>query len=283
MNLIPVLSIIILAVVLPGGFLLWLLEFTRPPVAGAAIMPEYEPPADIGPAEAGVLVDNSFTPRDAAAMLVALKLRGVIEFTVVADKVESLKMIVPQGSAAPAPLERLVLDRVFSGRGTVSAAEARRAFAGLRQRLARDVRLSLSEKGYYADDRLLAGMIAGAAAVASAGLSSGLMPVIGFVGGFGVAAALVLLIELGWIAVLLRPRLTKKGRAALAHLQGFKMYLSAVEGERMKWAEEKKDMIDRFTPYAIVFGISPHWAVELQAVTSSLLEDWPLLAPRAGR
>ena len=282
MDLIPVLAIVILVVALPGGFLLWLRELTRPPVAGAAIVPEYEPPADIGPVEAGVLIDHSFTPRDAAALLVSLKLRGVVDLTVVADKVESLKLVAPSGSAATAPLERLILDRVFAGRAAVSAAEASRAFAGLRRRLVQDVRRSLLQKGFYADDRLMAGVIAGAAAVAAISLSLSLVPAIGIIGGFGVAAALVLLIELAWIAVLLRPRLTAKGRAVLAKLLGFKMYLSAVEGERMKWTEEKQDTIDRFTPYAVVFGISLHWAVELQTVTSSLLEDWSFGTPAAG-
>jgi len=274
MNWIAALPIFVVVFVLPVGYFLWLRALYKPPEPGRAVAPEYEPPAELGPVEAGMLLDNAFTPRDAAAMFIGLKLRGVIDFTVVGGKVGSVRMLPGAETVRLAPVERLALDAIFAGRGAATADEAKAALAKVRRQLVGEARRLLKAKGLIADDRTLLTAVFLASAIAALIFAAGFVPVIGLVGALAVAASLILIAELAFIAALLRPRLTPRGREALAELQGFRMYLSAAEGDRMRWAEESQDKVDRFTPYAIVFGVSPHWSAQLQGITNSLLEDW---------
>src|SRR5205814_3252713 len=79
------LAVGVAAVVLLGGlFAVWRLWWTRGRDQGrprGAIVPEYEPPAKLRPAQLGVLVDESADPRDLVATIVDLAVRGYLTIT----------------------------------------------------------------------------------------------------------------------------------------------------------------------------------------------------------
>src|SRR5262249_55864756 len=51
----------------------------RDPDPGMSVAPMYQPPANMGPAEVGTLIDDSIDPRDITSILVDLAVRGYIK------------------------------------------------------------------------------------------------------------------------------------------------------------------------------------------------------------
>lgn len=257
--------------ILPAAYFLWLRHVNRPPEAGQAIVPLYEPPSGIGPAEAGLLMERALHPRAVAALVVDLHLRGLIEMNEIGGRVENLRRLPAADDAVLAPYERFLLDRLFERSSVIDIKAAGADLAACRLPLQALMRRRLREKGLMADRRLVAMMILVAAVIAA--LMLGLIIGFGFgpVAGIAVAAVLVFMGQLCYFA-LIQPALSEKGRQAISDIYGFRMYLGAVEGDRIKW-EEKEKNISRFTPFAVVFDISVTWSNKLQVLTKALLEN----------
>ncbi len=257
---------------LPVGYFYWLYRISRPVRAGKAVVPLYEPPAGIGPLEAGYLLDNALRPRTAAAAIVDLVLRGAVELVEVAGVVESLRLAPGAAQAGLSPFDRLLLDTIFGGGLSVAPKQAAVRLEAVRGRLRAAAARQLKDKGVIGKADFAPPIIFAASAVASVILLVGLAQAIGAFGAIGIWAACILLAELSYIGATLRPPLTERGRQAVADLLGFKMYLSAAEGGRIRWEELAEDKINRFTPYAVVFNVSLTWSLRLQSLTNALLE-----------
>jgi uncharacterized membrane protein len=80
---------------------------------------------------------------------------------------------------------------------------------------------------------------------------------------FTSAALLGLGLVLGAVALLVVagrfPARTGKGSAALARVQGFRLYIATAEAEQLKFLE-RENVFSEFLPYAIVFGLTGRWA-----------------------
>ncbi len=258
---------------LPVGYFFWLYRVSRPLKAGQAVVPAYEPPAGISPLEAGYLLDNSLMPRTAAAAILDLVLRGTIEIIEVGGVVEGLRLTPGSMDAGLSPFDKLLLVALFGGGIAATPKEAAARFQAAGGRLREAAARQLKEKGFIGKADYVPPIIFGASVVASVIFLVGLFDVLGAFGAVSLWAVCILLAQLGYIAATLRPPLTKRGRQAVADLLGFKMYLTAAEGARIRWEEIEEAKVNRFTPYAVVFNASVTWSTKLQSLTSALLAE----------
>jgi len=258
---------------LPVGYFVWLRQMTRPPAAGRAVAPEYAPPEGFGPAEVGLILENALHPRALAAMVLDLHLRGFIEIVEVGGTVAGLRRSGASGVDSLTACEQLLLGRVFAGSDAVPVARAAAAVSGLRRELGTCLRLELRRKGVYEDMGAAPMIIFGSAVLAAATLSFGLFRALGLFAATAVGAVIVLLSQLGYFAATVRPPLSAAGRKLAATIDGFRMYLGAVEGERIKWETLEAGTVNRFSPYAVIFDIDITWANRLQGLTKALLAN----------
>jgi len=253
------------------------------------IVPRYEPPDGLSPAETGTLVDNRADLRDITATLVDLAVRG---FLVIEERDRegllglwsSKDFTLRRQKEQPGDLklhERAVLHGIFLGRGdAVDLSDLKNEFyrelPGIRD-LIFD---ALVGRGYYArrPDQVrttcwvvaaivgvtsfLAAALAGNAAVDLLGGS----PVTIFVAG-ALSAAVVF--AFGWVM----PARTAAGAQALEGVLGFEEFLARVESDRIARVEKTPEMFEKFLPFAMALGVEHQWARAFEGICQKP-PDW---------
>ncbi|KPJ85321.1 hypothetical protein AMJ57_03505 [Parcubacteria bacterium SG8_24] len=260
---------------LPVGYFVWLyLMYRRPPVRGRALVAEYEAPPEIGPAEAGYLLDGRLRARALAATLIDLMLRGIIRIEVEDSRVRRLQLAGRPEEAGLEPYEMVLLSDLFTDGPSVDAVSAARRIRSGERRLKDSVRSWLDHQGYLGARDWSRPIIAVSAAVGALITAMGLWSTAGFAAAVVQLTVSVALIEYFYIAATWRPILSRRGQEAVWHLLGYRRYLEAVESGRIRWTEERDAAgLHRLSPYAVMYGITPVWATRLQQVTEALIGD----------
>jgi uncharacterized protein (TIGR04222 family) len=235
---------------------------------------QYEPPENITPAEAGVLIDERADLRDVIATLVDMAVRGYIRieerdeprlFGLFSSKEYVFHRLRPPPEWRDLERhEQLLLEGLFDGRGeSVELSDLRNEFykslGGIRTAVTR----RLVDQGYYhADPATVRGrwrfgaIFAGFVTFALGGVMGakiGFSPL-----PFMVAGALIALI----IAVVghLMPARTVPGTRTLEQVLGFEEFLSRVEKENYSRVVKTPEMFEKFLPFAMAFGVERTWA-----------------------
>lgn len=239
-----------------------------------SVAPRYEPPEELTPAGAGVLIDTTPDMRDITATIVDLAIQGYLQiaeeeeekfFGLASDRDYVFELLRDRADwSGLNPHERHLLGALFEG--------------GLQQ-----VRLSDLEDEFYKDlpdlrDRmmdLLVGHgffdrrpdkvkrfwigVAVAVAVGSCfvagflGWRLGASPLVLLLSGFLTAGVIT---AFGW----LMPIRTRKGTQALTELLGFEEFLDRVESDRFRKMITGPEMFEEFLPYAMALGVEKKWA-----------------------
>ena len=239
------------------------------------IMPQYEPPPGLSPAEVGTLVDNSADMRDITATLVDLAVRGYLRIEeehepgllgLWESKSYSFELLrEPAEWRELREHERKLLEELFE------SGESKHVYLkDLENKFYRSVPVlcdlifgRLLGKGYYSarPDKVKVGFLVAAGAVgmlvgwggsAAAG-SMDFSPASAVLA--GVLSALVVA---GFGLVM--PARTMRGGRALEAVLGFEDFLSRVEGDRLELVTKTPEMFDRFLPYAMALRVEKQWA-----------------------
>ena len=263
-----------------GG--VWRLWWTRGRDRGrprGAIVPEYEPPDKLRPAQLGVLIDESADPKDLTASIVDLAVRGYLRITEqpgrglfghtewILDKLKPGDDLLPY--------ERSLYDGVFKDGDTVKLADLRGHFQPVLQNAERQLYADAKGRGWFVGDpssvRLGYGVLAAVALAAALGLAwlLGMAAGAGLVGLALVPAALVL----GLVARAM-PARTAAGAEVLARTLGFKRYMETAEKDRAAFAE-KEGLFTAYLPYAVMFGCVSGWARAFAGLdTTKAVSSW---------
>lgn len=239
----------------------------------------FAPPAGIGPAVAGTVVDGKVDGRDLAAMLVDLSLRGF--FTLEPVNGDGTKGRAKDGSAKAdwlfvrnqnpprepvSPAERRMLDAVFSHGDQVPLSTLKDNL-GLSLREAQiDLYREMIDRGWYRKHprsrsawTTLFGILM---LIVTAVLAGGAYSVYArdddpylFALPVATLVASVLLFTLGRG----RSARTAEGTAARIQTLGFERYLATAEADQIRY-EEAAGLFTRYLPFAIVFGLADRWA-----------------------
>lgn len=252
-------------------------RYSRRDVTGTPIVPRYEPPADLPPVEAGVLIDNRLDPRDLAAMLLDLARRGFIrvepgtpdEGVPYSAPDFVLRLLKPMDSWKDAyPYEHTVLFHTFYGGQWTKLSSLSLRFYAVVPTVERIIRDELLRKGLYVPRwRVTVQRIAALALVA---VVFGLAQLFGW---FSVVQsgtlALIALVSLGVIVPFLARGVshrTARGDAVLTELRGFQEFMNSVEADRMQ--RVTPDLFESFLPYAVALGVEHQWGAAFSTIST---------------
>jgi uncharacterized membrane protein len=246
------------------------------------IVPEYEPPDKLLPAQVGLIIDERADTLDVTATIVDLAVRGYLAITEIpkqglfGTRDWTIARKKPT-DAALLPYEATILDGLFStGEGTadeVKLSALRRHFYLTLGQAQKQLYADSVTRGWFpADPSTVRATyaIAGVGFVILAGLIAAALGAIVGGGLVGIAAVVPAIALIAMSPVM--PRKTKTGAELYRRTLGFRMYMQVAEKDRQKFAEKEHIFAD-YLPYAIVYGCVDQWAkafegIDLTAATS---------------
>ena len=243
------------------------------------IVPEYEPPDKVRPAQLGVILDESADTRDVTATIVDLAVRGFLTITeepsggLFAKKDWTLHD-TGKANKELLPYERIVFTGLFKDGPDVKISELRTHFvSSLRTAESELYRDSADRKWFAArPDRVRQGYAGVSVLVVIVGV--GVAWLLGRTLGAGLVGVAIVVVGLVALAAArVMPAKTAAGAELLRRTLGFRRYMEVAEKERQRFAE-RENIFSEYLPYAIVFGCVDKWArafkdIDLSAQTSS--------------
>lgn len=240
----------------------------------------FAPPSGIRPGQMGTLVDERADIIDVSATIIDLAVRNYLF-------IEEL----PRGSYGPSdwllrrrndpgdellPYEREVFDALFSAADEVRVSELG---DGLRDRLPGIQALmydDMVDQGWFAErpDSVRGRWTTAGWALLAAGAV--LTVVLALVSMFGLVGVALLLAGVALAAAgQLAPARTASGGRMLSQLRGFRAYLESAAVADIP-VPQREELVSRFYPYAVVFGLDGRWAAALAAIDTDTEPDDPI-------
>jgi uncharacterized membrane protein YgcG len=250
-------------------------------------VPEYlaEPPAELPPAVAGTLVDERADLQDVMATLVDLARRGYLVMEEEREKGllgTTTTAFTFERTDKPdddlRPYERLMLERVFGGKGRRSLESLSQKFYTAIPKIQDQLYKEVVRAGFFTaepDDVRRRWMGLGAILV--------VLAVIGGAVTFGllesVAGALICLptgVGVSAVAMIIAgnfmPAKTRKGAEQSILWRAFRTYLHKIE--QYTDLETATDQFDRYLPYAVAFGLEKSWVRTFARVPATPMPMW---------
>ena len=265
-------------VIFLGMFRLWRRRGRDPELA--PITTQYEPPAQMTPAELGTLIDGKPDMRDITASIVDLAVRGYLHiaeteterlFGLFTNKDYTFTLKKPRSEWNTLKAhERDLLQAMFSGSGDdVTLSDLKNKFYKNLPGLREELYGRLVKDGFYTGrpDRvrlvyIIGGIIVG---VLIGVISSTIMTSLGMQPFTGIIAAVLsalIIIFFGWFM----PSRTTRGTRELEKVLGFREFLSRVEGDRLERMVKTPAMFEKFLPYAMALGVEDNWAKAFEGI-----------------
>ncbi len=290
----PILSFII-------GFSWWWKRGRDAPGHGT-IVPQYAPPENILPIEAGAIADFQVDNRDITAMFIDLARRKYIKIIekrenrlIGKDKLSYSLELLRQDETGLSVYERTLLNGVFSsgklvanddGSATVKLSSLKTEFYKTAESLRKAVSKDLTKAGYFRQDpRKYLFKFGSLVTVIYIAIflfgTSAQYHLLSLLGGL-VASAIILILFARHI-----PARTAQGVAAREQLLGLKLYMETAEKDRMKLLEGPNaayaanagepvrtvELFEKLLPFAIVMGVEKEWAGQFKDIYAAP-PDW---------
>jgi uncharacterized membrane protein len=260
--LIPLITLVVM-------FALWW-SVGRDPDPGMSVAPMYEPPADISPAEAGTLLDDSIHPRDITSTIVDLAVRGFLKI----EETDEKGMLFHHKDyifhsqkkreewTGLAPHERVMLENLFvEDVDQIRLSDLKNRFYLAVPVVREDIMSELKQKGIYTLDPESANGYSIAAAVGIL-FCLGILQYLHWADFLSSVPVLVgsLLISaiIWWLFARVMTAKTLKGARTHIAVLGFQEFMNRVDGERLKTMPS--NTFEKFLPYAMALGVEHHWA-----------------------
>ncbi len=256
----------------------------RDPELGRSVMPQYEPPEEMSPAEVGTLMDFSVDPRDLSATILDLAIRGYLRIEEVPGRrrnrpkdhiIHVLKDPTGAGGLKEFELEALegLWELAEPGKGAGSArsvqvSELKREFYRYVPKIKRKIysRLTRSPKLFTGRPENVQGAWVGIGIVIAAlAVALGIFATNQDLGrpairwGSLIATPLVV-IGFG----LFMPARTLKGAWILNHVLGLREYIDRVDRHRLKVAT--LEHFETLLPFAAALGLEEKWTEAFEAI-----------------
>jgi len=242
----------------------------RDPETGRSIAPQYEPPKDISPAEAGTLIDDTLDPRDITSTIIDLAVRGYIKIEQIEvpgifshHKDYNFHLVKPQSQWGPdlAAFESAMLENIFHGEQLTTLSSLKNRFYTAIPVIKNGIFSSLKRKGMYFLDPQSAAGYSLLAAIAIDG------PVIllQVKGGVSFFESVPLLLAAGAISAVIfflfariMSAKTVLGARTRVAILGFQEFMNRVDADRIK--RLPPDTFEKYLPYAMALGVEHQWA-----------------------
>lgn len=242
------------------GWYFWAWSHKGRDPAKGVIIPRYEPPKGLSPAACRYVLDMGFDQKAFTAAVVSLGVKGYLTIEE-HDGDFTLQGIGKHatGERPPAsPGEQAVLDALLpGGSGSITLdKDEYKAFGEARSGLIRALKKEYKGRLFnlnalYAVPAVLLTVLVAIVA----GLLGQQNPLLWIVWAIAVS-----LTHLFFMIILKAP--TVPGRLVMDEIEGFKMYLSTAEGQRldrMKSPQMTPELFEMFLPYAFALGVENRW------------------------
>jgi hypothetical protein len=235
---------------------------TRPVARPGTVVPEFEPPDGLRPAEADVLLHGKPRRRDVTATLVDLALRDFIRIEERAVGSNAPTWVFERTDAPVDELreyERKTVAGLFAYGSTVNLAALEPRFFVTADLVQDELEREVVRRGWFADRpaRLRSRWATAGWLTALAGVA--VTFVLGNAFTLGLAGAAVSAVgTVVYAAAPWRPARTAEGEALMMRAAGFEHFLRTAEEERHRFAERER-LFEDYLPYAISFGFVEQW------------------------
>lgn len=260
-------------------FSLWIRK-GKDPATGGPLVVAYAPPEANGrpllPAEMGALIDERLDPRDISASVVDLAVKGFLKIEerktegLLFDKSDYALRKVKEPGGGLLPFERLLMERIFQGRGPeVKVSELRMSFYKNLEPLREAAFKELKElKCFAADPVNVTARYVGIAFLVlffGAGAAFALRVLLG--GAFSlVPVAVILSGILMLVFAPFMPVKTPKGVRLLGRIKGFEEFLVRAEKDRLERMNDP-NLFEKYLPHAIALDVSDRWADAFEGIS----------------
>lgn len=249
-----------------------------------SIVPRYEPPENLTPAEAGTLIDERVDMQDMTSTIVDLAVRGYLKIVEIKKKKivfftttdyaliklkgadESLKEheklmfngLFKKGKVTTEELAK-VLERCpdCQGKKIITVSSLKEKFYTEIPDIKKSLYTTLVKQGFFpANPDKVRGKYVGWGIV---------LMIVGFILGLFVNVLFVVsAVLLGFLTILFgrfMPRKTKKGSIQASQIAGFEEFVRRVEKDRIaRMAQDDPTVFERLLPYAMALGVADQWA-----------------------
>lgn len=289
-NLNPLLSLVVLPIAaIIGGFTWWWRK-GRDAKGRGVIIPEYEPPKDMLPIEAGTLLDFKTDNRDITATIIDLARRGYIRIheTVIDRKLRKDKLTYELELLKPdvttlSSYERQLIDGLFGSRNIgekVELGKIKQSFVTAVSAVRKSVSKDLKLKGYIAPTANKYGIYLMAAITVVIALlaltfanknpNDTVVIAIGAIVSVGI-------VGIFWAFMAAR---TVEGIAAKEQLLGLKMFMELTEKDRLEKLQSPNapyasksseptrtvELFEKLLPFAIIMAVEKQWAKQFESL-----------------
>lgn len=236
--------------ILLGMIFVWW-RWGRDPKLGT-VAPEFTPPPGVGPAEAGFLVDDRFDPRDFAAGILSLAVKGWLR---IREEDGDFEFVSQEGEKDLTPYEDALREALLAGKESRQLSQLKYKMYEKMSGLSAKLVLDLVGRGFYRGnpDAVRQNWWA---------LGAGILVIGAILGVFTSSLYLGLAVGISGVIVLLfapfMPRKTELGMEALRRIRGLSEYIQRAEVERMEFAAKEKHF-EELLPYAEALGLTEVW------------------------
>jgi len=253
-----------------GGVALYALWFTLGRDPGVGLVAEYipEPPDDLRPGAAGVLLDETFHSRDVVATVLDLANRGVIRMDPATEGTSGqYSFTLLEHTETLRPYERIVLDLIFGAGAKVGATQpmpqVSGALATRNSQIADAFYADLVDHGYFRESPeqtrnrwrsvfkaipVIVGVVVIGIVVATGAWSNFAF--------FPIFVGIALMVLSGSLARSM-PKKTVAGAESAARWRAFQKYLDDIDEQ--KDLEESRIIFEKYLPYAVALGLAESW------------------------
>lgn len=296
-----ILSLILDNIILPVLFLIFLLYFSinfyawrkwgKDPSKGT-IIPQFEPPDGLSPADVGFLLKQKFTPNLFAASLIDYAVHKLVDIEVKKEgaiiKSTAYYFNKPNNEIDDEAERTLYnyynynIDKFYGEKAkkgdynpTIKA-----AYDSLKAHLLRRLTVKRREKNIYKKYLNLNNNFTGLGIIFLMIIGIGTLAYLAMNQSVTLSIVSVsillatLIVQIIFIKIM--PSYTPKGRQAVDHILGFKMYLEAAETkifDTMNPPEKTLELFEKYLPYAIALECENRWAEKFKNIIDKAIEN----------
>ncbi|MEI7512021.1 MAG: DUF2207 domain-containing protein [Candidatus Uhrbacteria bacterium] len=252
-------------------FLIWR-KNGKDPVGRGTVVAQYQPPRDLPPGLLSALIDQEFSQRSVTATILDLARRGYLKLKFTGEPKSGFFSSAPEFTMIKLKetddsvfaFEKTLFDGLFNGKEEVSLKDKKNGSFWRAIQTAREEGFAeLQGQGLFGKNPgsvrgtwIVVAFVVGVAGVMLTSTGLGVVS-------SGVCALIVA--GFGWFM----PTKSKEGAIVMEEAEGFKMFLSVTEKDRLDFTdapERTPENFARFLPAAVAFGVEQKWSKQFESI-----------------
>lgn len=234
------------------------------------IIPEYEAPDNLAPAEVGTLYDNRADRTDVSAQIIQLAVKGYLkirreETGAVFKSADYVFTKLKPSDDLTKSFDKEIMDNLFEKGETVKLSDLKFEFASTMQKIIKNLYEDLTKDGYFIKNPMMIKVKYLVSGCFTFFLAFFIGVFFGFLGVFSMVVTAVIIIIFAFIM----PALTKKGAETKEKILGLKLYMTVAEKARIEFhnaPEKNPERFEKLLPYAMVMKVEKEWAKQFEGI-----------------